>query len=181
MIATHGSGPAQTKVKIAMKLDLQVSSNTSGVFMDFRDLIQPEQVILVSRAQDKEKLLGDLAQRAAAALKKDAGSILGPLLARENLGSTGLGLGFALPHARIPDLEQFFCLFAKLAKPVPFAAIDDHPVDLIFLLLMPANCGSDHLKALAAISRHLREKGLMERLRKAKTPDALCGILKDQS
>lgn len=149
--------------------------------MDFRDLIRPEHVIIVSRAQDKEKLLGDLAQRAAAALNKDVDSILSPLLARENLGSTGLGQGFALPHARIPDLDQFFCLFAKLAKPVPFAAIDDNPVDLIFLLLIPLNCGSDHLKALAAISRHLRDKVLMDRLRKAKTPEALFGILQDHA
>jgi len=179
--AGHESEFTQTRVKIAMKLDLQVSSNISGVFMDFRDFIQPEHVIIVSRAQDKENLLGDLAQRAAVALKKDVGSILQPLLARENLGSTGLGQGFALPHARIPDLDQFFCLFAKLAKPVPFAAIDDNPVDLIFLLLIPVNCGSDHLKALAAISRHLRDKLLMDKLRKAKTPRALCDILKDHS
>jgi len=167
--------------KIAVMPDLQPGSKTSGAFMDFRDLIQPEHVIIVSRAQDKEKLLGDLAQRAAGALDKDAGSILNPLLARENLGSTGLGQGFALPHARIPELDQFFCLFAKLMKPVPFAAIDDNPVDLIFLLLIPLNCGSDHLKALAAISRHLRDKLLIDRLRKAKTPDALYAILKGQS
>jgi PTS system nitrogen regulatory IIA component len=181
MKVEYESAFTQTRVNTAMKLDLQVSSNIPGGFMDFRDLLQPEHVILVPRAQDKEKLLGDLAQRAAAALKRDVESILNPLLARENLGSTGLGAGFALPHARIPDMEQFFCLFAKLAKPVPFAAIDDHPVDLIFLLLMPLNCGSDHLKALAAISRHLRDKTLMARLRKAKAPDALYGILKEQS
>ncbi len=146
--------------------------------MDFRDLVRLENVIILPRAQDKDQLLGDLAQRAATVLKKDAGAILQPLLVRENLGSTGLGLGFALPHARIADLSDFFCLFAKLVKPVPFAAIDDKPVDLIFLLLIPADRGSDHLKALAAISRHLRDKAFMEQLRKAKTPEALYALIK---
>lgn len=145
--------------------------------MDFRDLIKPEQVLIVPRANDKEQLLRDLAQRAASALKKDVAAILQPLLARESLGSTGLGQGFALPHARIEGIDRFFCLFAKLAKPVPFEAVDDKPVDLVFLLLIPANAGSDHLTALAAISRHLRDKTFMENLRKAKTPAALYGLI----
>ncbi len=145
--------------------------------MDFRDLIKPEQVLILPRANDKEHLLRDLAQRAAAALKMDVGAILQPLLARENLGSTGLGLGFALPHARIEGLDRFFCLFAKLAKPVAFEAVDEKPVDLVFLLLIPAQSGSDHLTALAAISRHLRDKAFMENLRKAKTPAALYGLI----
>jgi PTS system nitrogen regulatory IIA component len=158
--------------------DLKPNSNPLGPSMDFRHLVRPEHVIILPRAQDKEKLLADFAQRAGAALHMDTGLILEPLLARENLGSTGLGQGFALPHARIAALDQFFCLFAKLLKPVPFAAVDDNPVDLIFLLLIPANCGSDHLKALAAISRHLRDKVLMEQLRKAKTPEALYATFK---
>jgi len=145
--------------------------------MDFRDLIRPEQVVIVPRANDKEQLLRDLAQRAGAALKMDVATILEPLLARENLGSTGLGQGFALPHARVSGLDQFFCLFAKLAKPVAFEAIDDKPVDLVFLLLIPGNCGSDHLTALAAISRNLRDKTFMENLRKAKTPAVLYGLI----
>jgi nitrogen PTS system EIIA component len=149
--------------------------------MDFRDLIKPEQVVIVPRANDKEQLLRDLVQRAAAVLNKDVGSILQPLLARENLGSTGLGQGFALPHARIEGIDQFFCLFAKLAKPVAFEAIDEKPVDLIFLLLIPAHSGQEHLKALAAISRHLRDKGLMDSLRAAKTPAALYAILKEHA
>ncbi|WP_020174709.1 PTS sugar transporter subunit IIA [Methyloferula stellata] len=145
--------------------------------MDFRDLIKPEQVLIVPRANDKEQLLRDLAQRAASELKKDVAAILQPLLARESLGSTGLGQGFALPHARIEGIDSFFCLFAKLAKPVPFEAVDDKPVDLVFLLLIPANAGSDHLTALAAISRHLRDKTFMENLRKAKTPGALYSLI----
>jgi len=149
--------------------------------MDFRDLILPEHVIILPRLPEKEKLLSELAHRAAAVLGKEPSTILLPLLARESLGSTGLGTGFALPHARIQALDRFFGLFAKLTKPVPFQAIDDNPVDLVFLLLMPVDCGSEHLKALAAISRQLRDKGLMERLRKAKTPDALYRVIKDQS
>jgi nitrogen PTS system EIIA component len=148
-----------------------------GPFMDFRDLIKPEQVVIVPRVNDKEQLLRDLAQRAAAVLKKDVASILDPLLARENLGSTGLGQGFALPHARVEGIDRFFCLFAKLTKPVAFESVDDRPVDLVFLLLIPGNAGSDHLTALAAISRHLRDKTFMENLRKAKTPAALYGLI----
>jgi PTS system nitrogen regulatory IIA component len=164
-------------MKLALRPNAESGCNASGSFMDFRKLIRPEQVFIVPRANDKEQLLRDLAQRAATILKKDASSILDPLLARENLGSTGLGQGFALPHARIEGIDQFFCLFAKLTKPVAFEAVDDKPVDLVFLLLIPANAGSDHLTALAAISRHLRDKAFMENLRKAKTPAALYGLI----
>jgi PTS system nitrogen regulatory IIA component len=145
--------------------------------MDFRDLIQPEHVVLVAKANDKEHLLRELAQRAGAALKMDAESILKALLVRENLGSTGLGQGFALPHARIAGLDRFFCLFAKLKQPIAFDAVDEKPVDLVFLLLIPADCGSEHLTALAAISRDLRDKTFMANLRKASTPAALHSLI----
>lgn len=133
--------------------------------------------MIVPRASDKEQLLRELAQRAGAELKCDTHSLLQPLLERENLGSTGLGLGIALPHARIAGLDKFFCLFAKLQKPVAFNAIDDKPVDLVFLLLIPGNRGNDHLSALAAISRHLRDKVFLEHLRKARTPGELYGLI----
>ncbi len=145
--------------------------------MDFRDLIRPEHVVIVSQANDKEHLMRELAQRAGAALKMDADLILRPLLVRENLGSTGLGQGFALPHARIAGLDRFFCLFSKLKHPIAFDAIDEKPVDLVFLLLIPAECGSDHLTALAAISRDLRDKTFMANLRKASTPAALHSLI----
>ncbi len=95
--------------------------------MDFRDLIRPEHVMILPRASDKEQLLRDLAQKAATALHMDQAAILQPLLAREGLGSTGLGQGFALPHARIDGLGQFYGLFVKLQKPLPFDAVDDQP------------------------------------------------------
>lgn len=145
--------------------------------MDFRDLLRPEHVVIIPRANDKDHLLRELAQRSASALNMNIDAIVTPLLARENLGSTGLGQGFALPHARIEGLNQFFCIFAKLMKPVPFESVDEKPVDLVFLLLIPANCGSDHLTALAAISRNLRDADFMARLRKAKTPAALYSLI----
>jgi len=96
--------------------------------------------------------------------------IFDALLARENLGSTGLGKGFALPHARLDALPRFFAIFVRLARPIDFAAIDGQPVDLVILLLTPANAGNQHLTTLAALSRPLRDAGFVQRLRQA--PDA---------
>ncbi len=96
--------------------------------------------------------------------------ILDALQAREVLGSTGLGKGFALPHARLDALSKFFALFVRLARPIDFAAIDGRPVDLVILLLTPANAGSQHLATLAALSRPLRDEAFVQRLRRA--PDA---------
>jgi PTS system nitrogen regulatory IIA component len=146
--------------------------------MDLRDIIEPANVFLLPKAADKEQLLGDLAQRAAAALDKDVESILAPLRAREALGSTGLGQGFALPHARVEGLDRLFCLFARVAKPVAFDAIDERPIDLVCLLLIPPDDSANNLKALAVISRSLRDKALIEHLRAAKTREVLAELLR---
>ena len=101
----------------------------------------------------------------------DQRAILDALHARENLGSTGLGKGFALPHARLGELPRSFALFVRLARPIEFASIDGLPVDLIIMLLLtPANAGNQHLTTLAALSRPLRNEAFMQRLRQA--PDA---------
>jgi PTS system nitrogen regulatory IIA component len=147
--------------------------------MDLVGLIEPSQIIAASRASSKDQLLRDLAARSASRLKLDAHDIYAALKAREALGSTGLGGGFALPHARVEGLDRMFGLFARIGSPVPYDAIDDEPVDLVFLLLIPANAGGEHLAALAAISRQLRERGCAGRLRKAADADELCGILRD--
>ena len=109
----------------------------------------------------------ELAGRAAAALSLEPSILLIPLQAREALGSTGLGKGFALPHARLEPLPSRFALFAQLARPIDFAAIDGHPVDLVILLLTPADMGSEHLATLAALSRPLRDERFLRRLRQA--------------
>jgi PTS system nitrogen regulatory IIA component len=100
----------------------------------------------------------------------DQRSILGALQARENLGSTGLGKGFALPHARLAALSAPFALFVRLGRPIDFASIDELPVDLVILLLTPANGGNEHLATLAALSRPLRDEAFVRRVRQA--PDA---------
>ena len=145
--------------------------------MKIEDLIGPDHVAVDFRGGDKTHVLGELAQRAADALGIDAQIILKALKAREQLGSTGVGQGVAIPHARIKGLTRYFALFARLPVAVDFAAIDSKPVDLIFLLLMPENTGSDHLAALAAISRKLRDKTLAPRLRGADEAIAIYELL----
>jgi len=137
------------------------------------DLLERDGIILDLRAVDKIELIKALARRAAARLKLPAEALSAPLLARETLGSTGIGRGIALPHARIANLPRLFGLLARLDKPIDFAAIDDEPVDLIFLLLTPENAGREHLAALAAVSRVLRDGDLARDLRAGRDPTAL--------
>ena len=132
------------------------------------DLLAPDGIVLGLRAADKTELIKALAKRAAARLKLPAEAVSAPLLAREALGSTGIGRGIALPHARIATLPRPFGLLARLVKPIDFAAIDDEPVDLVFLLLTPENAGREHLAALAAISRVLRDGAVARNLRAAR-------------
>lgn len=135
--------------------------------MDLADLLDRSCVVISARATSKEQLLRDLAARAGPLTGVDTQTIFNALQAREALGSTGLGEGFALPHARVEGLDRIFGSFMRLNRPIPFDAIDDKPVDLVFLLLLPATAGGEPLAALATISRHLRDKGFAARLRKA--------------
>ena len=145
--------------------------------MDLADLIEPDRVVHAARASNKQQLLQDLASRAATLLNLDAQTIFAALQAREELGSTGLGNGFALPHARIEGLDRLFGMFARLHRPVHFDSVDGNPVDLVFLLLIPPAAGSEHLAALACISRYLRDEEFAARLRKAPSAAALCNLL----
>ena len=145
--------------------------------MKIADLIGEDNVVVDLRCGDKDRLLVELSRRAAAALALDQDVILKALRAREALGSTGLGKGFALPHARLEQLPRFFALFARLARPIDFASIDDQPVDLVILLLIPAKAGNEHLAALAALSRPLRDATFVKQLREAANAKALHGLL----
>ena len=145
--------------------------------MKIGDVIGLNQVIVGLRVADKAQLLQELARRAAAAVALDQRTILDALLARENLGSTGLGKGFALPHARLTTLPAPFALFVRLARPIDFASIDDRPVDLVILLLTPASAGSEHLATLAALSRPLRDAAFVQRVRQAPDATALHTLL----
>ena len=147
--------------------------------MDLADLIEPGRVVYAGRASNKEQLLRDLASRVATLLNLDAQTICNALQVREELGSTGLGDGFALPHARIEGLDRLFGMFTRLNRPIHFGSIDGKPVDLVFLLLIPPAAGSEHLAALASISRYLRDNEFAAKLRKAPSASALCSLLCD--
>ena len=147
--------------------------------MDLASLVDPSRVVFGARANNKEQLLLDLASRAAASLNLDPKTIVNALRAREELGSTGLGEGFALPHARIEGLDRFFGMFARLKRPVHFDSVDAKPVDLVFLLLIPATARGEHLAALATISRHMRDIEFATKLRKAASAPELCALLCD--
>jgi nitrogen PTS system EIIA component len=145
--------------------------------MTLGDLIGPNQVILGLRPGDKGQLLQELANRAAAATALDAQTIFSALQARENLGSTGLGKGFALPHARLQALSGPYVLFVRLVRPIDFAAIDERPVDIVILLLTQANGGNEHLATLAAISRPMRDAAFVQKLREAQDAAAVHRVL----
>jgi nitrogen PTS system EIIA component len=141
--------------------------------LDVIDLITPSSVIASLRTADKSQLLQELAARATRLLPIDSQTVLDALHSREMLGSTGVGLGIALPHARIPGLQEFFGLFARLERPIEFEAIDERPVDLVFLLLIPEHAGDEHLAALACVSRKLRNPAVAQALRTGKTAPEL--------
>jgi PTS system nitrogen regulatory IIA component len=148
-----------------------------AIAMNLADIISPEHVVCSARPNNKEQLLRDLASHAAGFLNLDPKMIFDALHAREQLGSTGLGKGFALPHASIEALDRFFGMFVRLKRPIDFDAIDSLPVDLVFLLLSPAGAGDDRLALLAAISRKLRDQEFAARLRKAPDATVLCKLL----
>lgn len=138
--------------------------------MDIAELLAPARVVLDLKARDKANLLAALSRIAAGSAPEVSQAVVeAALTARERLGSTGLGSGFALPHARIDGLGRFVGLFARLARPIDFDAIDAKPVDLLFLLLVPAGA-ADHVGALAAVSRRFRDPALAARLRATRTP-----------
>lgn len=145
--------------------------------MDVADLLTAEHVIARLKAADKAKLLADLAHRAAAETGLPPTDIQQGLATREALGSTGVGVGVAIPHARFAGLGRFFGLFARLERRLDYDAIDGQPVDLVFLLLVPADAVTGHLQALACVSRRLRDPETAARLRKADDAAALHAIL----
>ena len=121
--------------------------------------------------------LQQLATLAGQRLQLDPAPILASLVERERLGSTGFGHGVAIPHGKVEGLTRIYCLFARLAEPVDFKAIDSTKVDLVFLLLSPPDAGAEHLKALAAISRVIRNGMTLDKMRGARSRDALAAVL----
>ncbi|MBL8565354.1 MAG: PTS IIA-like nitrogen regulatory protein PtsN [Hyphomicrobiaceae bacterium] len=145
--------------------------------MDLGDLLAPNGIIPALKAKSKKQALQELAQRAAEVTGIDGREIFDTLLQRERLGSTGLGRGIAIPHVKFRGLKSIVCLFARVEEPIAFDSHDNEPVDIIFLLLAPEHASGDHLKALARISRLVRDPATLERLRTAPDSEALRIVL----
>lgn len=126
---------------------------------------------------NKRTLLQQLASAAAQRIGVEPSVVLSSIVERERLGSTGFGEGVAIPHGKVEGLGRIYCMFARLAEPVDFKAIDGGPVDLLFLLLSPPDAGAEHLKALAAISRVTRNAATLDKMRGARSRDALAAVL----
>ena len=140
-------------------------------FLDF-DAIKPS-----LSGGNKRALLQQLSQFAGARLELNAAEILSSITERERLGSTGFGQGVAIPHGKIEGLNRIYCLFARLSEPIDYKSIDGQKVDLVFLLLSPPDAGAEHLKALASISRVTRHAPTLEKMRGARSRDALAAVL----
>jgi len=141
--------------------------------MNISDLLSPTDVMIDVRASNKRLLLQEFAAKAAVSLGLPVDQIAPHLLKREELGSTGIGRGVAIPHARLQDLQPPFGLLAKLRQPIEFDAIDGLAVDIIFVLLLPAAAENEALGALALVARTLRSPESLARLRGAKNASEL--------
>lgn len=148
--------------------------------MNIAEFLRPEDVLVELDASSKPQLLQQLAVRAARATGSDEAVLFAALSHRETLGSTGIGQGIAIPHCSLAGLARPFALLARLARPLEFDAIDERPVDLVFLLLTPDNRTS-HLKVLSAVSRQLRLADVAERLRRARTAAEMYAAISAES
>jgi len=146
--------------------------------VEIADLLTgPDAVLANLKASGKKALLAELASRAATLFKLDERRLFDRLLERERLGSTGIGGGIAIPHARMSTLAKPLGLFARLAHPIDFDSIDERPVDIVFLLTAPEGAGADHLKALARIARLLRDQDVAKKLRASRDAQAIYSVL----
>lgn len=145
--------------------------------MQLSDILKPQGVKLLSSSSSKKRLFHDLGEMAEANFGLDASKVIEALLEREGLGPTGVGRGVALPHARLKGLDQVSGLFLRLEKPLDFEAVDRQPVDLVFTLLAPMQAGVEHLKALALVSRTMRDADVCAKLRANSDPATLHTIL----
>ena len=143
---------------------------------ELSDILSPDAVQAALAVPNKKALFQQLAASAGKLVGIDSKLVIERLVERERLGSTGFGGGVAIPHGKIEGLDRVVGVFARLAQPIDFAAIDDMPVDLVFLLLSPPDAGVEHLKALARVSRRLRDRAFVAKLRGAGSEDALYAL-----
>ena len=149
--------------------------------MEISDLITPATVVPSLKVTSKKQALQELSRIGADITGLEERTIFEILLERERLGTTGVGGGVAIPHSKHPELDRLYGLFARLEQPIDFDSIDEQPVDLIFLLLAPETAGADHLKALARVSRKLRDDAICEKLRGSESADALYALLTENT
>lgn len=145
--------------------------------MPLNDLVTPNAVVPALKANSKKQALQELAEKAAQVSGMPAREIFDALIQRERLGSTAIGAGIAIPHGKLPKCRKIFGVFARLERPIDFEALDDAPVDLVFLLIAPESAGADHLNALSRIARLLRDSKIVATLRATRDPSALYSIL----
>ncbi|MEQ8355687.1 MAG: PTS IIA-like nitrogen regulatory protein PtsN [Kiloniellaceae bacterium] len=145
--------------------------------MDISDLILPESVIANLRVTSKKQALQELAKKATELTGEPERALFEVLMERERLGTTGVGHGIGIPHGKLPELNRLYGLFARLETPIDFDAIDEQPVDLIFVLLAPETAGADHLKALARVSRLFRDRSVCDKLRGTDNNEAIYSLL----
>ncbi|MBX3480998.1 MAG: PTS IIA-like nitrogen regulatory protein PtsN [Caulobacter sp.] len=149
--------------------------------MNIGDFLDPRAVVPRASGGTKRQVFSVIADVAERTLGLDQAQVLEALLEREAAGSTGVGHGVAVPHARIEGLDQIRGVFVRLESPIAYEAVDGQPVDLLFALLAPPQAGSDHLRALARVSRLMRQADLRAQLRQARTPEALVALLERQA
>lgn len=145
--------------------------------MRISDILKPEAVKTLGACSSKKRLFHDLGDIAVAAYGLSAQTVIDALIERENLGPTGVGHGIALPHARLKTVDRVCGMFLRLEKPLDFDAVDRQPVDLAFALLAPEDAGVEHLKALALVSRTMRDADMQAKLRANHDPSTLHTIL----
>ena len=148
--------------------------------MALADLLQQDAIIPALKVNSKKQLLQELAAKASKLTGVPEREIFDVILQRERLGSTGVGHGIAIPHGKLGSIETIKGLFARLETPVDFEALDDEPVDLVFLLLAPEGAGADHLKALSRIARVLRDQELVAKLRATDSASAIYAFLNEE-
>ncbi len=149
--------------------------------MALADLLEQDAIIPSLRVNSKKQLLQELAEKAALATGIPEREIFDVILQRERLGSTGVGNGIAIPHGKLNAIEKISGIFARLDTPVDFEALDDQPVDLVFLLVAPEGAGADHLKALSRIARILRDPDTVAKIRASDNASAIYACLNQEA
>ncbi len=149
--------------------------------MDVVELLNSQCIIAHLKVSSKKQALQELAKRAARLTGQPERTIFDVLVERERLGTTGVGHGIAIPHGKLAELDRLHALFARLDTPIDFDAIDEQPVDLICVLLAPETAGADHLKALARVSRLLRDGAICEKLRGADSAEAIHALISESA